>query len=84
MQAEYFIKMVDLVITGSDRTNRDVINKIGTYMKALAAYDNHVPFYVALPLSTIDMRMEDAEAEAVIEERNPDEIKYVRCPGQRY
>lgn len=78
----YFIQkgMVDLVITGSDRTSAqgDVINKIGTYMKALAAYDNHVPFYVALPLSTIDMRMEDAEAEAVIEERNPDEIKYVQ------
>ncbi len=48
--------MVDMVIVGTDRTcaNGDVCNKIGTYLKALAAYDNHVPFYVALPTNTID------------------------------
>ncbi len=50
---------VDLVIVGSDRTTRngDVANKIGTYLKALAAHDNDIPFYVALPTSTIDMNL---------------------------
>ena len=53
--------MVDLCIVGTDRTTRsgDVANKIGTYLKALAAHDNRVPFYVALPSSTIDWRVRD-------------------------
>ena len=52
---------VDLCIVGSDRTtiNGDVCNKIGTYLKALSAYENNVPFYVALPTSTIDENLED-------------------------
>lgn len=71
--------MVDLVIVGSDRTtiNGDVANKIGTYLKALAAFDNRVPFYVALPSSTIDWKMEDGLKEIPIEERDAEEIKYI-------
>jgi methylthioribose-1-phosphate isomerase len=67
---------VDLVIVGSDRTaaNGDVANKIGTYLKALAAYDNGVPFYVALPHSSIDWRIEDGLASIPIEERDPREV----------
>ncbi len=70
--------MVDMVIVGSDRTaaNGDVANKIGTYLKALAAYDNHIPFYAALPLSTIDRNLEDGN-EIPIEQRDQDEVKYV-------
>jgi methylthioribose-1-phosphate isomerase len=70
---------VDLVIVGTDRTTftGDVANKIGTYLKALAARDNGVPFYVALPSSTFDWTLKDGVAEIPIEERNPDEIKYV-------
>lgn len=69
-------KMVDLVIVGSDRTtaNGDVANKIGTYLKALAAFDNNVPFYVALPSSTFDFTMNDGLTEIPIEQRNPDEV----------
>ncbi len=69
--------LVDLVIVGSDRTTYtgDVANKIGTYLKALAAKDNSVPFYVALPSSTFDWKMRDGVAEIPIEERNPDEVK---------
>jgi methylthioribose-1-phosphate isomerase len=68
--------MVDLVIVGTDRTTRqgDVANKIGTYLKALAAKDNHIPFYVALPSSTFDMEVRDGVAEIPIEERNQDEV----------
>jgi len=70
--------MVDLVLVGSDRTTAagDVANKIGTYLKALAAYDNNIPFYVALPSSTIDWEIEKGE-NIPIEERNPDEVRYV-------
>ncbi|MEI8053862.1 MAG: S-methyl-5-thioribose-1-phosphate isomerase [Bacteroidota bacterium] len=71
--------MVDLVIVGSDRTTHtgDVANKIGTYLKALAAKDNNIPFYAALPSSTIDWQMEDGIREIIIEERNGDEVKYI-------
>lgn len=71
---------VDLVITGTDRTTRrgDVCNKIGTYLKALAAHDNNVPFYVALPSSTIDWTVDDGVAEIPIEERGQDEITHVQ------
>ncbi|MCB2196999.1 MAG: S-methyl-5-thioribose-1-phosphate isomerase [Bacteroidetes bacterium] len=71
--------MVDLVIVGSDRTsaNGDVANKIGTYLKALAAHDNHIPFYVALPLSTIDFTMDDGIKNIPIEQRSEDEVKYI-------
>ena len=69
--------LVDLVIVGSDRTTYtgDVANKIGTYLKALAAHDNGVPFYVALPSSTFDWQMRDGVREIPIEERNPEEVK---------
>jgi methylthioribose-1-phosphate isomerase len=72
--------MVDLVIVGTDRTTYtgDVANKIGTYLKALAARDNDVPFYVALPSSTFDWRMRDGVKEIPIEERDPDEIRYIQ------
>jgi methylthioribose-1-phosphate isomerase len=71
--------MVDMVIVGSDRTssNGDVANKIGTYLKALAAHDNNIPFYAALPLSTIDWDMNDGINEIPIEQRDEDEVKYV-------
>lgn len=70
--------MVDLVIVGTDRTTRcgDVANKIGTYLKALAARDNHVPFYVALPSSSFDWSMRDGLREIPIEERGGDEVKF--------
>lgn len=72
--------MVDMVITGTDRTTRtgDVANKIGTYLKALAAKDNGIPFYVALPSTTFDWNLEDGIKEIPIEERNPDEVRYVQ------
>jgi len=68
--------LVDLVIVGSDRTTRngDVANKIGTYLKALAAFDNQVPFYVALPSSSIDFNMEDGLRNIPVEERSPEEV----------
>lgn len=68
---------VDLVIVGTDRTTftGDVANKIGTYMKALAATDNKIPFYAALPSSSIDWKMRDGVSEIPIEEREPDEVK---------
>ncbi len=67
---------VDLVITGTDRTtgSGDVANKIGTYLKALAAKDNGVPFYVALPSPTIDFTLDDGVSQIPIEERSPDEV----------
>jgi methylthioribose-1-phosphate isomerase len=72
--------MVDLVITGADRVTRrgDAANKIGTYLKALAARDNGVPFYVAFPSSTFDFTMEDGLGEIPIEERDAAELRYVR------
>jgi methylthioribose-1-phosphate isomerase len=71
--------MVDLVLVGTDRTTRkgDVANKIGTYLKALAAKDNQIPFYVALPSTTIDWNIYDGIQEIPIEERNPDEVRFV-------
>lgn len=71
--------MVDMVITGSDRTTKtgDTANKIGTYLKALAAKDNNIPFWVALPSSSIDWSISDGLKEIPIEERNGDEVKYV-------
>jgi len=70
---------VDMVIVGTDRTTArgDVCNKIGTYLKALAAADNNVPFYVALPTSTIDWTITDGLTEIPIEERNEEEVSLV-------
>ena len=72
--------MVDIVIVGTDRTTctGDVANKIGTYLKALAARDNNIPFYVALPSSTFDWNLKDGIKEIPIEERDPDEIRYIQ------
>ena len=69
---------VDMCIVGTDRTlsNGDVCNKIGTYLKALAAHDNNVPFYVALPSSTIDWDINNAK-DIPIEERNSEELSHV-------
>jgi len=71
--------MVDIVITGSDRVTEtgDVANKIGTYLKALAAYDSQIPFYVAIPSTTIDWDITDGISQIPIEERDQDEIRYV-------
>ena len=71
-------KEVDMCIVGTDRTlsTGDVANKIGTYLKALAAKDNNVPFYVALPSSTIDWDIKDFK-DIPIEERNPEELTHV-------
>ncbi len=71
---------VDMVITGADRVsaNGDVANKIGTYLKALAAYDNDVPFYVAIPASTFDFEIKDGVKDIPIELRSEDEVKYMR------
>jgi methylthioribose-1-phosphate isomerase len=75
--------MVDLVITGTDRTTAtgDVCNKIGTYLKALAARDNDVPFYVALPSPTIDWTLQDGMA-IPIEERAPEEVTHIPGLGE--
>ena len=69
---------VDMCIVGTDRTlsNGDVCNKIGTYLKALAAHDNNVPFYVALPSSTIDWKLKNSK-DIPIEERDPKELSHV-------
>lgn len=71
--------LVDMVIVGSDRTTYtgDVANKIGTYLKALAAADNDVPFYVALPSSTFDWKRRDGVAEIPIEQRDATEVRYI-------
>jgi methylthioribose-1-phosphate isomerase len=71
--------LVDICITGTDRTTRsgDVANKIGTYLKALAARDNDIPFYVALPSTTIDWTISDGLNEIPIEERDPDEVSKI-------
>lgn len=72
--------LVDMVITGSDRTTYtgDVANKIGTYLKALAAKDNNIPFYVALTYSAFDWQIRDGIKEIPIEERDAREVKYIR------
>jgi methylthioribose-1-phosphate isomerase len=71
--------LVDMVITGADRVTvaGDAANKIGTYLKALAAHDNGIPFYVALPSSTFDWSIHDGVKDIDIEQRNPDEVKYI-------
>jgi methylthioribose-1-phosphate isomerase len=73
---------VDLVIVGADRVaaNGDTANKIGTYLKALAANDCGVPFYVALPTSSFDLATADGSA-IPIEERSPDEVRYLDGMG---
>lgn len=70
---------VDVCVVGSDRTTAtgDVCNKVGTYLKALAAFDNRIPFYVALPISTIDFSMRSGVDEIPIEQRSPREITHV-------
>ena len=70
---------VDVVITGTDRVTAagDVCNKIGTYLKALAAHDNGVPFYVAMPFSTLDPTLNDGLAEIPIEARSPREVTHI-------
>jgi len=70
---------VDLCIVGSDRTTRtgDVCNKIGTYLKALAAHDNGIPFYAALPSSTIDWTISDGVRDIPIEERSEEEVSHI-------
>ena len=71
---------VVMVITGADRVTRtgDVANKIGTYLKALAASDNKIQFYVAIPSSTIDWNISDGKTEIPIEERGEEEVKYIQ------
>jgi len=70
---------VDICITGTDRTaaNGDVANKIGTYLKALAARDNNIPFYVALPSPTIDWSIQDGMKDIPIEQRSADEVSWI-------
>jgi methylthioribose-1-phosphate isomerase len=77
--------LVDIVIVGTDRTTftGDVANKIGTYLKALAAWDNGVPFYVALPSSTFDWTLQDGLRDIPIEMRDPEEVRTVRGWGER-
>lgn len=77
--------MVDLCIVGSDRTTitGDVANKIGTYLKALAAADNHIPFYVALPSSSIDFSMTDGIKEIPIEERSGEEVRWIEGENEK-
>ena len=71
--------MVDVCITGTDRTtlNGDVCNKIGTYLKALAAFDNNIPFYVAAPISSIDFTITDGLNNIQIEERDEEEVSSI-------
>lgn len=71
--------LVDMAIVGADRVTAmgDVCNKIGTYLKALAACDNGVPFYVAMPVSTLDMTLQDGVREIPIEERGEDEVTHL-------
>ena len=72
--------LVDMVIVGTDRTTYtgDVGNKIGTYLKALAAHDNGVPFYTALPSSSFDWQMRDGVKEVPIEQRGGEEVRYIQ------
>ena len=78
--------MVDMVIVGSDRTTStgDVANKIGTYLKALAAKDNNIPFYAAVPMSSFDWQIEDGISQIEIEERDPEEVAFIEglCEGE--
>ncbi len=71
---------VDMVIVGTDRSTYtgDVANKIGTYLKALAAKDNDIPFYVALPSSTFDWQLRDGVKQIPIEDRHADEVRFVQ------
>ncbi len=71
--------MVDMVITGSDRTarNGDSANKIGTYLKALAAKDNNIPFYIAIPSTSIDWDLRQGLRKIPVEERSPDEVHFI-------
>ena len=71
--------LVDMVLVGADRVtaNGDVCNKIGTYLKALAAFDNNIPFYAAVPSPTIDWALSSGE-DIEIEERNSDEVAYIQ------
>lgn len=71
---------VDMVIVGADRVTKtgDVCNKIGTYLKALAAFDNRIPFYAAVPSPTIDWTIENGMTEIHIEERNQDEVAWIQ------
>lgn len=71
---------VDIVIVGADRVTGtgDVCNKIGTYLKALAAFDNRIPFYAAVPSPTIDWNMQDGLREIPIEERDADEVAWIQ------
>jgi methylthioribose-1-phosphate isomerase len=71
--------LVDMVITGADRVTRngDAANKIGTYLKALAAHDNRIPMYVALPSSTFDFALRDGINSIPIEERDGAEVRYI-------
>ena len=71
--------LVDMVITGADRVTRDgdVANKIGTYLKALAARDNRIPMYVALPSSTFDFALRDGVNSIPIEQRDGSEVRYI-------
>jgi methylthioribose-1-phosphate isomerase len=71
--------MVDMVIVGCDRASPygDIVNKIGTYLKALAAKDNYIPFYAALPSSTIDWKLKEGASETPIEERNGNEVRFM-------
>jgi methylthioribose-1-phosphate isomerase len=71
--------MVDMCIVGSDRTTYtgDVANKVGTYLKALAAKANNIPFYVALPSSTFDWEIRDGVKDIPIEERGSEEVTYM-------
>ena len=73
-------KKIDLCITGTDRTakNGDVCNKIGTYLKALAAYDNDIPFYVSAPISSIDFNIENGIRDIPIEQRDSEEVSYIQ------
>ena len=70
---------IDICITGTDRTasNGDVCNKIGTYLKALAAYDNNIPFYVSAPISSIDFNIKNGIRDIPIEERDSDEVSHI-------
>ena len=71
--------LVDVCITGTDRTsiNGDVCNKIGTYLKALAAHDNNIPFYVAAPISSIDFSIKNGLKNIPIEERKSEEVSTI-------
>jgi len=71
--------MVDMVIVGSDRASPfgDIVNKVGTYLKALAARDNHIPFYAALPSSTIDWKLGEGATETPIEVRDGNELRFI-------